>query len=173
VESYYTHTLGTHFENLTLIGGSAASGTGNAKSNVMIGNNAGNALSAGGEADHLYGRGGNDTLTGGTGMDNFYFDTALGSGNVDKITDFSVADDTIQLNRTIFAGITANGTLAAGALVNGTAAGDGDDRILYDSATGQIFYDADANGAGAAVLFAQVAAGTALTNLDFAAYLPA
>ncbi|HEX8669462.1 MAG TPA: calcium-binding protein [Allosphingosinicella sp.] len=173
VESVYSHTLGTHFENLTLIGGSAASGTGNAKSNVMIGNNAGNALSAGGEADHLYGRGGNDTLTGGTGTDSFYFDTALGTGNVDKIADFSVADDTIQLNRTIFTGITANGTLAASAFVSGTAAGDGDDRILYDAATGKIFYDADGNGAGAAVLFAQVSVGTALTNLDFDGYLPA
>ena len=174
VESFYTHTLGTHFENLTLLGGSAAGGTGNAKSNVMIGNTAGNALSAGGEADHIYGRGGNDTLTGGTGMDTFYIDTALNAAsNVDKITDFSVADDTIRLSRTVFTGITSDGALAGSAFVTGTSAGDGDDRILYDSATGKIFYDADGNGAGAAVLFAQVAAGTALTNLDFVAYLPA
>jgi hypothetical protein len=35
------------------------------------------------------------------------------------------------------------------------------------SATGRIYYDADGNGAGAQVLFAQVNAGLALTNADF------
>ncbi len=35
------------------------------------------------------------------------------------------------------------------------------------SATGKIYYDADGNGGGAQVLFAQVTAGTALTNADF------
>ena len=48
-----------------------------------------------------------------------------------------------------------------------TVAADLDDRIIYDSVTGNIYYDADGNGAGTAVLFAQVAAGTALTNADF------
>ena len=33
-------------------------------------------------------------------------------------------------------------------------------------------YDSDGNGAEAAVLFAQVAAGTALSELDFVAYTP-
>ncbi len=44
---------------------------------------------------------------------------------------------------------------------------DADDRIIYDSATGRIYYDADGSGAGAQVLFAQVTAGLALTNADF------
>ncbi len=49
----------------------------------------------------------------------------------------------------------------------GTAAAYADDRIIYDSATGKIYYDADGNGSGAAVQFAQVTAGTALSNNDF------
>jgi hypothetical protein len=42
------------------------------------------------------------------------------------------------------------------------------DRILYDKASGNIFYDADGGGGSAAVLFARVTAGTELTHLDSA-----
>ncbi|HEX8668732.1 MAG TPA: calcium-binding protein [Allosphingosinicella sp.] len=174
VQSTVTFNLaGQYIENLVLTGTAAINGTGNSLANSITGNSAANALSGGEGADKLYGKAGSDTLNGGIGIDDFHFDTALGVTNVDTIQSYSVADDTIKLDRAIFTGITANGALAASAFVTGTAAGDGDDRILYDSATGKIFYDADGNGAGAAVLFAQVAAGTALTNLDFVAYLPA
>ena len=116
-------------------------------------------------ANFLNGLAGADTLTGGGGADIFQFSTALGGGNVDAISDFD-ADDTIQLSHGIFGAI-GFGTLSSGAFVAGTAAGDADDRILYDSATGQIFYDADGNSGGAAVLFATVTAGTVITASDF------
>jgi Ca2+-binding RTX toxin-like protein len=82
-----------------------------------------------------------------------------------------VVDDTIFLDRDIFTGIAVNGTLAAAAFRAGTAAGDADDRIVYDAATGNIFYDADGTGAIAQILFATVNPGTALTNADFSAYV--
>ncbi len=98
----------------------------------------------------------------------FQFDSVLNATtNVDSITDFSVVDDTIALDQTIFSALPASGTLSASAFRAGTAAADADDRIIYDNATGRIYYDADGNGAGAQVLFAQVAAGLALTNADF------
>ena len=86
--------------------------------------------------------------------------------NVDVITDFSVADDTIRLDDAIFSAF-ANGPLAAERFVVGTAALDASDNIIYNSAIGVIYYDSDGNGAAAAIQFAQVSAGLALTHLDF------
>jgi Ca2+-binding RTX toxin-like protein len=163
---------GLYAENIVLTGNNAIGATGNSLANSLAGNLAANALSGGGGDDHLFGKGGNDSLQGGAGADAFHFDTAPGAGNVDKILDFAVADDTILLDCAVFTGIGIDGTLDAGAFVGGTAAQDADDRIVYDGATGKIFYDADGSGAGAAILFAQVSAGTALTNLDFEAYVP-
>ena len=88
---------------------------------------------------------------------------------MDLITDFSSADDAIYLSRPIFEGMVA-GALSSTAFVQGTSAADADDRIIYDSATGSIFHDADGSGAGATVLFATVSAGTILTSADFIAY---
>ncbi|MBA2770581.1 MAG: M10 family metallopeptidase C-terminal domain-containing protein [Sphingomonas sp.] len=179
VYSSISYTLGGNVEHLTLTGPGSIDGTGNAVANKLDGNSADNRLrgegrndviDGGGGADNLHGGTGHDRLTGGTGADNFYFDTALsGWTNVDTITDFSSADDTIQLDLAVFTGL-ADGTLAVGAFHLGTAAADADHRIIYDSATGKIFYDADGDAAGAQVLFAQVTAGTALTNVDFVAF---
>jgi Ca2+-binding RTX toxin-like protein len=163
VESAVGYSLaGGYVDNLTLTGSAAVSGTGNGLANALSGNNA---------ANRLYGGAGNDSLRGNGGADGFHFDSALnGSTNVDRILDFVDTDDTIFLDRNIFKGIGANGALSSVAFVDGSAATDATDRILYDKASGNIFYDADGTGAAAAVLFAQVSAGTALTPLDFSAY---
>ena len=39
--------------------------------------------------------------------------------------------------------------------------------MIYDGNSGQLWFDADGSGAGAAVLFAAVTPGTALTSADF------
>jgi Ca2+-binding RTX toxin-like protein len=64
VQSYITYTLKDNFENLTLIGTAAISGTGNSVANHLIGNTANNTL---------YGLAGNDILDGSSaGVDTLY-----------------------------------------------------------------------------------------------------
>jgi Ca2+-binding RTX toxin-like protein len=121
-------------------------------------------------ANVIDGRGGADLLIGDAGADVFAFTAVLGAGNIDAIQDFASGVDKIGLASDVFAGV--SGGVAAGSFVLGTVAADGDDRILYDQATGRLFYDADANGAGAAVQFAQLNAGTALSASDFLVVAP-
>jgi Ca2+-binding RTX toxin-like protein len=155
---------GVHVEQLATTSGAGVSGidlTGNEIAQTVIGNAGSNILD---------GKEGSDTLSGLSGMDFFVFSTALGATNVDTITDFSVAADTIQLENAIFAALATTGTLAADAFqANATGlAADASDRIVYETDTGKLFYDADGSGAGATgIQFATVTDGLALTNADF------
>ncbi len=179
VESAIAFRLPTHFEKLILTGGLGYDGTGNAGANMLTGNSGGNFLNGGrgddiidGGAgnDRLMGNLGQDRLTGGAGDDRFYFNVAPGGANADDILDFSAADDSLYLLRSAFTRAGANGTLSASAFHPGSAAADAGDRILYDAATGSLFYDADGTGAAAPLLFATVDAGTPLSHADFVIY---
>ncbi|WP_127998140.1 beta strand repeat-containing protein [Piscinibacter defluvii] len=151
--------------------------TGNQLANLLDGQGGNDTLSGGsgndtllggGGADLLIGGNGNDVLTGNAGLDLFRFTGVPNAGsNSDRITDFVADDDTIQLDDAGFVGVGALGALAAGAYRAGTAAADASDRVIYDSATGRLYFDADGNGAGARVLFATLTAGTALSVADF------
>lgn len=149
--------------------------TGNSGANILISGAGNDSLSGGGGDDELDGGGGNDylnggsgsdMLTGGGGNDVFAFLNGFGPTNVDTITDYSVANDTINILSAAVGGL-PTGTLAANAFHIGAAAADANDRIIYNSATGDLFYDADGSGAGAAVLFAHLSAGLAMTNAEF------
>ncbi|MFI0846970.1 beta strand repeat-containing protein [Mesorhizobium sp. IMUNJ 23232] len=133
--------------------------TGNEIAQIVRGNDGANVLD---------GAGGNDFLVGMGGADTFRFSTALGAGNVDKITDFSVADDQIQLDSAIFTAL-GTGPLDASAFKdNFLGPRDADDRIFYNSNSGSLFYDADGSGNGfAAVKFASLTRGLSLTAADF------
>jgi len=121
---------------------------------VLSGDGGDNTLVfSGSQAVHLAGGDGNDTLVGGDGLDTFVFALAPSATNVDTLLNFVVADDTIRLGRSVFSAL-STGPLAAGAFVTGTKALDADDRIIFNSATGALLYDADGSGAGAAVQFA-------------------
>ena len=97
------------FSTIDPFGTAAIALAGNELANTVYGNNGNNVLNGGR---------GNDTLYGYSGADAFRFDSALGAGNVDRIGDYSVADDLIQLDDAVFAGL-APGALAAGAFNTG------------------------------------------------------
>lgn len=176
VRSTVNFTLGKFLENLSLAGTKAINGTGNVGPNVLTGNVAANKLSGADGKDTLSGGGGNDTLNGGAGsdklsggggQDTFAFTTALGT--VDIITDFSAMDDTISLENAVFTRLTSVGQLADGNFrANADASPqDADDFILYDTDSGALFYDADGNGAGAAVRFATLTGAPVISSGDF------
>ena len=152
----------------TLIGGG--------KADYLYGGAGNDTLQGGAGNDRLYGEAGNDrlnggsgadTLTGGSGADTFIFDTKLGASNIDKIIDFNVKDDTIWLDDDIFTKAGKVGDLASAAFHIGTSAHDASDRIIYNKTTGALYYDADGSGKGAAIQFASLAKGLALTANDF------
>ena len=156
----YTLAEGVDIERLEPItfGSTAALNfTGNEFGTYVIGNNGANVLNGGFGADVLEGLG---------GADSFAFTTTPGGANVDQINDFAPGTDKILLENAVFTGLAA-GALGANAFVTGSAAGDADDRIIYNSATGALLFDADGNGAGAAVQFATVGTGLAITANDF------
>ncbi|MGL4490151.1 MAG: calcium-binding protein, partial [Rhizobiaceae bacterium] len=133
---------------------------------IVIGNSANNLLYGGGGIDYINGQAGNDFLNGGAGADRFAFSTALNAAtNADTVADFVHAIDDLALTQSIFASIGA--TLDATELRLGTVAADANDFIIYNSANGQLFYDANGSGAGGQTLFATVTAGTVLNIGDF------
>ena len=149
--------------------GAAATLTGSGLNDILIGGVGNDTLSGGLGNDTLNGGLGNDTLTGGAGSDIFRFDTVLNaSTNVDRIVDFALGDQ-IQLDHAIFTKLTPTGSLNPDffrASANG-AAGDTNDYLLYNMATGALSYDADANGAGKSIQFATLTGAPTLTASSF------
>lgn len=200
IQSSITFDLGTkgaNVENLTLTGTGAINGTGNTLDNIITGNsgvntlnggdgndvlvgNAGNdILDGGNNNDLLIGGAGNDKLTGGAGSDQFLFDTnsAFVAGTIgkDTITDFTVADDFILLDRTTFTAFAADAASVTGTPIAGaefaviaataatelTTAGANSALIVYNSTTGNLFYNQNkgTSGLGTGGAFATIATG--------------
>jgi serralysin len=135
--------------------------------------------------DRLFGGLNNDLLAGGAGNDDLFadsgretivFNTALNAANnVDRIWFFNAnltTGDVIRLDPTIFGalGTTVDASefrAYSGVLTNQ----DANDHLLFDRVTGNLLYDADGNGAGAAIRFANVntlsATGGPLTAANF------
>ncbi|HEV7660426.1 MAG TPA: VCBS domain-containing protein [Allosphingosinicella sp.] len=159
--SSFTLSVGAEIEWLATdlsYGTGAINLTGNEFANVILGNEGANIIN---------GAGGTDVMVGYGGADTFAFTTALGVSNVDAIFDMTAGTDKIGLDDAIFTTIGALGALNANAFVIGGAAADASDRIVYNSATGELFYDADGLGGVAQVHFATLNAGLVLTASDF------
>ena len=162
-----TFTLGAEIENGTLVSAGLVNLAGNSLGNVLTGGGGSNLITGGGGADTLSGGTGDDTLSGGTGADRltggagydvFRFDSLPDAG-ADLITDFAAGVDKIQLSKAVFAGLAgaATGALGLSLFWSGagvTAAHDADDRLVYDTTTGTLYYDPDGLGGAAAIALA-------------------
>jgi len=153
--------------------------TGNANANTLNGGEgddflfglAGNDRLNGGAGNDLLGGGlGADTLSGGAGNDRFRFDSDLGGGNIDWIKDFVSGHDQLFLLDYTFDEIGGIGPFSLGdgrfwKSADGVAH-DATDRIIYDTDSGALAYDADGNGAGVAVKFAVLIGHPTLIGTD-------
>ncbi|HMC69789.1 MAG TPA: calcium-binding protein, partial [Mycobacteriales bacterium] len=160
--SLYEYTLPDGVNNLTLVN-SAWNGTGNAMDNAIVGNANGNMLSGGGGADTLVGGLGQDALTGGAGADSFLFNAQPGTANADRVTDFVSGTDKIRLDASVLQGIGDAGDFTANdgrfySAPGAIAAHDADDRVIYNTTTGQLFFDSDGSGPSTAQLIATLQA---------------
>lgn len=136
------------------------------------------------QADVFVGNGGNDTLTGGGGADKFvfgqvhemvvtgaatapqsYVDTAFNLTGVDTITDFVHNTDKMELHLDQYANLVGFNSSMLRVNATGTAA-DANDYLLFNTTSKMLSYDADGNGAGAAVNIAVLTGVTTFTASD-------
>ncbi len=146
---------------------------GNSGNDIMLAGSGSDSLFGGSGSDALLGGIGNDTLTGGAGTDVFRFDYTF--EGIDTITDFVVAEDTIQINGGLGlldpvngfgGGLTVGAAITTAQFVIGSAAADASQRFIYDQTTGGLFFDADGIGATAQVQIATLSIGLAMTSAN-------
>ncbi|WP_274704138.1 bluetail domain-containing putative surface protein, partial [Microcystis aeruginosa] len=101
VQASISYTLPDNVENLLLTGSGNLNGTGNALNNQITGNSGNNSLN---------GAAGIDTLTGGVGTDIFIFQFGQSTAAaLDRVTDFAIGTDKIDLLSQAGAAINAPG----------------------------------------------------------------
>jgi len=93
------------------------------------------------------------------------FKTKLSAKTADKIVDFNVKDDTIQLENAIFRKLGKK--MSKSFFTVGSKAKDTNDYIVYDNKKGILSYDADGSGKAKAVVFATLSKNLKMTSADF------
>jgi Ca2+-binding RTX toxin-like protein len=166
---------------------------GHGGADVLRGRDGDDLLRGGGADDRLYGDGGNDVIEGGGAyLDGGAGDDVLGAflgffaeyqgqrmrggdgadvfhtnpmdNTIVRIVDFESGVDTLDLFLTY--AYLPSGALAAQHFVMGTSASDGDDHLIYDPATGRLWFDTDGAGGSDAYLFAVLTSRPELSAAD-------
>ncbi len=163
--------LGDTYLNFERVTGSTGADVirGNSSANQLLGQAGADAIDGAAGADLIRGGLGVDTLTGGLGNDSFRFQTLAEVGDI--ITDFSNVggnDDKFQIVASAFGGGLVAGALAATQFQSraDNVAQDANDRFIFRTTDRTLWFDADGNGAGAAVLVADLQAGAVVTAAD-------
>ncbi len=159
-----SHVLRANIEGLVYTGNSNFTGIGNDLGNQLSGGAGDDFLSGLDGDDSFLGGSGADLMIGGAGADTFRYQG--GEAGLDRILGFTSGEDRIALLSSAFAR-TATVDFISGV---GATANSSNSTFLYDSSTGILSYDADGDGAGAAVQLAQLDPGLVLNPGDFLFY---
>jgi len=108
--------------------------------------------------DTIRGGGGNDDLTGGTGADSFMFEAAAANGN-DIIRGFVSGTDKLVFN-------SADGYDPSAGFTVGNAASGSGAQFVYNPGNHTLSYDADGDGAGAAITVATFLPDLGVSSAD-------
>jgi Ca2+-binding RTX toxin-like protein len=141
---------------------------------VLIGGQGRDSLVGGKGDDALWGYSGVDTLVGGAGADSFFFTDAMpASSGVDRLADVTHGVDKIFLPIEWSASFEGT-TLTSAQFLNlpgAPVAKTTSQIVLYDRATGNLYFDADGSGwAFSPVLLTRLSNHAALSWDDFALY---
>lgn len=157
--------LGNNSNNILIGNDGNNTLTGNNGNDTLKGGNGVDTLNGGADDDILIGGDGSDILTGGSGLDTFVFDVAPSKQNQDHITDFSAGNDRIHLKQSLFAGAGQIGKLnTIEFLATGSPNTGVTQHIIYDTDSGELWYNPDGSGSAALVLIAVLDNPVNLTN---------
>lgn len=153
---------------------------GNDGDNLFRGGAGDDSINGRGGNDHLMSQLGNDTLTGGSGADEFRFDAPAGAADADAITDFVSGSDKIVLDGSFGSfheeavgdafGDFAPGDERFHSAPGASAAQDDTDRVIYNTSTGQLYYDPDGTGTAPTLLMATLQGAPALAATDITVF---
>lgn len=133
---------------------------GNQGNDRLLGNDGRDRLLGGDGNDVLIGGSGGDVLTGGAGRDRFVLNVLQPVR--DAIADFNVTEDVLQISG-LPASFKRGRPLHSAHFQVGQRAIDRSDRVIYNSTSGVLFYDADGVGRSPQMQIAQLSPGLALT----------
>lgn len=118
---------------------------GGSANDTLTGLGGNDTITGEGGADILTGGAGNDSITGGTGADQFKFNNP--NDKTDKISDFAVGSDKIIISASGFGGgLTAGVSLTSTQFLKvtlGSTPTTINQRFIYNSTTGDLFFDRD------------------------------
>ena len=166
-----SYALDPSEEHLVHEGSANTWSLGNAQGNAITGNSGLNLIFGGAGNDTLNGAEGNDILVGGRDADTYLFTATPGAANADLVLDFRTAEDAVVIDGLTHPDTGPSGTLSENdgrfhAAPGASSGLDEDDRFIYDTSTGELWYDADGCKPGAAELIATFQGAPSLRAAD-------